>query len=139
MYVLQVVSLKHTYISFSMANNNLTLVKSRLLNFHISLGTQEHQIIKMTLLTSDIAVPASVLPTGRHLLLGNTQVVKSGWQSNTACLRGFPLFFQWFLLISVFNSLLNLLYKPAITGDSLTYLNHYSFKYLFTSKYYLNN
>lgn len=119
MYILQVASLKHTCISFSMANNNLTLVKSQLLNFHISLGTQEHQIIKMTLLTSDIAVPASVLPTGRHLLLGNTQVVKSCWQSNTACLRGFPLFFQWFLLISVFNSLLNLLYKPAITGDSL--------------------
>lgn len=119
MYILQVASLKHTCISFSMANNNLTLVKSQLLNFHISLGTQEHQIIKMTLLTSDIAVPASVLSTGRHLLLGNTQVVKSGWQSNTACLRGFPLFFQWFLLISVFNSLLNLLYKPAITGDSL--------------------
>lgn len=93
MCISQIVSLKRTYIYFSTANNNLALVKSQLLNFHISLGTQEHQIIKMTLLTSDTTVPASVLPTGRHLLLGNTQVVKSGWQSNTARLRGFPLFF----------------------------------------------
>jgi len=114
-----------------MANNNLMLVKSQLLNFHISLGTQKHQIIKTTLLTSHTTVPASVLPTGRHLLWGNTQVVKSGWQRNTACLRGFPLFFQWLLLISVFNILLNLLYTPAITGDSIAYLYHYSFKYLF--------
>lgn len=133
MYILQIASLKHTYSSFSTTNNNLTLVKSQLLNFHIPLGTQEHQIIKMTLLTSHTRVPAPVLPTGRHLLLGNTQVVKSGWQSNTAHLRGFPLFFQWFLLISIFNSLPYLLYKPALqTGDSITHLNYCSFKYLFT-------
>lgn len=140
MYIFQIASLKHTYNSFSTANNNLTLVKSQLLNFHVSLGTQEHQIIKMTLLTSHTTVSAPVLPTGRHLLLGTTQVVKSGWQSNTAHLRGFPLFFQCFWLISVFNNLLYFLYKPGLqTGDSITHLNYYSFKYLLTWKYYLNN
>lgn len=96
MYILEIVLLRHTSTYFSMASNNLTLVKSQLLNFHISLGTQEHQIIKMTLLTSHTTVPASVLPTGRHLLLGNTQVVKCGWQSNTAHLRGSSFFFFFF-------------------------------------------
>lgn len=99
MYILEIVLLRHTSTYFSMANNNLTLVKSQILNFHISLGTQEHQIIKMTLLTSHTTVPASVLPTGRHLLLGNTQVVKCGWQSNTAHLRGSSFFFFFFPMI----------------------------------------
>lgn len=124
-----------------MADNNVTLAKTQLLNFHISLGTQEDLSIEMTLLTSHTTVPASVLPTGRHLLLGNTQAVKSGWHSDTAHLRGSSLlfFFQWALHISVSSSPLNLLNTPAITSDSVTHLNQYSFKYLFTSEYYLNN
>lgn len=76
-----------------MADNNVTLAKTQLLNFHISLGTQEDLSIEMTLLTSHTTVPASVLPTGRHLLLANTQAVKSGWHSDTAHLRGSSLLF----------------------------------------------
>lgn len=70
------------------------LVKSQVFNFHISLGTQEHQIIKSTLLTSHI-LPASVLPTGRHLLLGYTQEVKSAGRE-ILHISADSLFMKWF-------------------------------------------
>lgn len=79
-----------------------------------------------------------MLPTGRDMLLGNTQVVNSAGREILHISEAF-LVYDVVLLISAFNSLLKLVYKPARTGDSNTFLNHYSFKYLFLSKYYLKN
>lgn len=79
-----------------------------------------------------------MLPTGRHLLLGNTQVVNSAGREILHISEAFPVY-DVVLLISTFNSPLDLLYKPASTGDSNAFLNHYSFKYLFISKYFLEN
>lgn len=81
------------------------LVKSQVPNFHISLGTQEHQIIKSTLLTSH-TLPASVLPTGRHLLLGNTQEVKSAGRKILHISEAFPVY-EVVLFSSAFTSLLD--------------------------------
>lgn len=113
------------------------LVKLQVLNFHISLGTQEHQIIKITLLTSH-TLPASVLPTGRHLLSGNTQIGNSAGRKILHKSEAFSVY-ETVLLISVFSRCLDLLYKPGSTGDSNTFPNHYSFKYLLISKYCLNS
>lgn len=68
------------------------LVNSQVLNFHISLGTQEHPIIKITLLTSHTTLPASVLPTSRHLLLGNTQVAKPAVGEILHISEAFPVY-----------------------------------------------
>lgn len=108
------------------------LVKLQVLNFHISLGTEEHQIIKITLLTSQ-TLPASVFPTGRHLLSGNTQIGNSADREILHISEAFPVY-EMILLISAFSSLLDLLYKPGST-----FSNHYRFKYLLISKYCLNS
>lgn len=82
-------------------------------------------------------LPASELPTGRHLLLGNTQEVKSAGREILHISEAFPVY-EEVLLVSAFNSLLDLVYNLASTDDSNTFLNHCSFKYLLISKYYLN-